>query len=88
MNTTGLTARSLVGQLDRAINELEYPPIHPTFTGEDILDLLKVSRDVLANEFNLAEDEDDFSEIRKKVESNIDDIELAVFEIKRELNIL
>lgn len=88
MNTTGLTPKTLVSELDRAIREIEYPPLHKTLTGEDLLQLLKVSRDALANEFNLIEDEDDLSEIRKKVESNIDDIELAVFEIKRELNIL
>lgn len=85
MNTTGLTEKGLVDALDRTIKELEYPPLHATVTRDDVLSLLKICRDALADKFNLIEDEDDLTNMRRRIESCLDDIDAAVWQIKNEL---
>lgn len=85
MNTTGLTEKGLVDALDRTIKELEYPPLHATVTMDDVLSLLKICRDALDDKFNLIEDEDDLTGMKRRIESYLDDIDLAVWQIKNEL---
>lgn len=77
-----MTPQDFVDLLDRTIRELEYPPLHPTITRDEIIQLLKDSRDIINGEYELEDTHADIREMCHKISSLLSDIDYATSKIE------
>lgn len=76
-----MTPLEIIDRLGRAAKELEYPPLHPELTKEDLIQLLKDARGFIAGEYEVEEDAN-LKKVAQRIQRYIDDIDYATSEIE------
>ena len=77
-----MTPQEITDRLGRATKELEYPPLHPELTKEDIIQLLKDARSFINGEYDIDDGTADLKKLASRIQSYIDDIDYATGQIE------